>query len=472
MYVVRLSGSLERAVEHGIRAAAEAESDPLFQAEVLELLSRICDNDIDLKLQTARRAIDAVSLVARPDPEVVFQVRAALVEAEFYAGLGIHLERLTGLGPGARVRFPPVRTATRGDDLIGRLLAYDGRVDEGLGLLRGMYDRASVESRSILPAILGWMAEAQISAGRFAAAADLTREAFARAEETGARTGPPWEVGLHAVALARLGALDEAEATAREVVDESGGARHGLDAAPARLALGLTAFSRGDFAGAVGHLRALDQLKRKAGIGEPRLCAHAGDYVEALVRAGELAEADAALTRLEEESVTSQGTSSQAVAARCRAVVLAARGDLEAAAAAAERSLVLLEALPVPFERARTLLVVGQLRRRRREKGRAREALDEALATFTRLQTPAWAERARGELARIPDHASSGELTPTEERVALLAADGLTNREIAERMFVSLKTVEVNLTRVYRKLGVRRAALAGRLADKGPGTPA
>jgi DNA-binding CsgD family transcriptional regulator len=146
-------------------------------------------------------------------------------------------------------------------------------------------------------------------------------------------------------------------------------------------------------------------------------------------------------------------------------MVLAAHGDLAAAIDEADRSLLLFEGLPMPFERSRTLLLVGQLRRRRREKGLARAALREALATFEDLHTPVWAERARSELARIPDHQSAGSLTPTEETVARLAAEGLTNREIAERTFLSPKTVEVNLTRVYRKLGVRRAALANRLAD-------
>jgi DNA-binding CsgD family transcriptional regulator len=463
MYVVRLSGRLERAVEYGVQAAAEAEADPLFQAEVLELLSRISDNDIGRKLEAARRALAAVDRVPRPDPEVVFQVRAALVEAEFYAGLGIHLERLEGLHPGRSVRFPPVRTATGGDDLVGRLLAYDGRVDEGMQLLHGMYERAAVESRSILPAILGWMADAQLMASRFAEACDLTREAVERTEETGGTGGLPWELGLHAVALARLGRLDEAEATARGVVE--GGGTLGLDAAPARLALALVAASRGDGEVAVAHFGALDRLKRGAGIREPRLCAHAGEYVEALVGAGRHDEAAHVAALLEEEAETSGGRWSLAVAARCRALLLAARGDLGGALDEVQRSLALFEGLPASFERARTLLLLGQLRRRRREKRPAREALTEALDIFENVGTPIWAERVRIELARIPDHRTSAGLTPTEERVARLAAEGLTNQEIAERAFLSLKTVEVNLTRVYRKLGVRRAALAQRLAE-------
>ncbi len=465
MYVVRLSGRLERAVEHGLQSAAEAEADPLFQAEVLELLSRISDNDIGRKLDAARRALEAVDRVPRPDPEVVFQVRAALVEAEFYAGLGIHLDRLEGLQPGTTVRFPPVRTATHGDDLVGRLLVYDGRIDEGLDLLRGMYERAAVESRSILPAILGWMADAQLMAGRFAEAHELTREAVERTEETGGAGGLPWEVGLHAVALARLGRLDEAEAAARGVV-EAPGTAIGLDAAPAELALGIAAASRGDAVAALAHLRALDGLKRAAGIREPRLCAHAGEYVEALLAVGEPDQAADVLAILEEEARTSGGQWSLAVAARCRGLLLAARGDVSEAVSATERSLELFEGLPTPFERARTLLLVGQLRRRRREKRPAREALDEALGIFERAGTPVWTERVRAELARIPDHQAANGLSPTEERVARLAAQGLTNQEIADRAFLSLKTVEVNLTRVYRKLGVRRAALAQRLAER------
>jgi DNA-binding CsgD family transcriptional regulator len=472
MYIVRLSGSLGRAVDHGVLAAAEAAGDPSLQSQVYEMLSRISDDDIERKLDAARKGLQALGRVPDPDPDVVFHVRAALVEAEFYAGLGTHLERLEGLSPGARRRFPPVRTASGGDDLIGRLLTYDGRIEEGLDTLRGMYERASVESRSILPAVLGWMAEAQLSAGRFAAAAELTREAIERAEETGGKDGTPWEVGFHAVALAMLGRLDEAETVAtrvRELAEADPSV--GLDEAPARLALGIIALAQGRFSDAVAHLGNLDGMKRRAGIREPRLCAHAGDLVEALVGAGELTEAAEILARFEAEAVTSGGQWSLAAAARCQALVLAARGHLDGALAAAERSLSLFDGLPMPFERARTIFAVGQIRRRRREKRLAREALTEALTTFENLQAPVWADRARTELARIPQRRAADGLTPTEETIARLAAEGLTNREIADRAFLSPKTVEVNLTRIYRKLGVRsRAVLASRLtADRDSG---
>jgi DNA-binding CsgD family transcriptional regulator len=122
----------------------------------------------------------------------------------------------------------------------------------------------------------------------------------------------------------------------------------------------------------------------------------------------------------------------------------------------------------MPFERARTLLVAGQIHRRRREKALAREALTGALDAFTSMHTPIWAQRARAELSRIPSRQDGAELTPTEQTIARLAIEGLTNREIADRAFMSPKTVEVNLTRIYRKLGIRsRAALANRMTGHG-----
>ena len=81
-------------------------------------------------------------------------------------------------------------------------------------------------------------------------------------------------------------------------------------------------------------------------------------------------------------------------------------------------------------------------------------SLEEALAVFEKLGAPLWAERARAELARIGGRASGDELTPTEAQVAARAAAGETNREIAEALFMSVKTVEANLSRVYRKLDV------------------
>ena len=120
--------------------------------------------------------------------------------------------------------------------------------------------------------------------------------------------------------------------------------------------------------------------------------------------------------------------------------------------------------LELPLERARTLLAQGVALRRARQKRAARESLDEATAVFDTLGARAWAQRARSESARVGGRApSSAELTPTERRVAELAAAGKANKEIAAGLHVTVRTVETHLTKIYAKLGIRRR---GELAQR------
>jgi DNA-binding CsgD family transcriptional regulator len=119
----------------------------------------------------------------------------------------------------------------------------------------------------------------------------------------------------------------------------------------------------------------------------------------------------------------------------------------------------------MPFERARTLLELGRVQRRRKQKRLARLALEESVAAFDALGAPLWAARGRAELARVTTRRAARGLTATEERIARLAAEGLTNREISERAFVSVNTVEANLTRVYRKLGISSRAQLSRALE-------
>ncbi len=149
---------------------------------------------------------------------------------------------------------------------------------------------------------------------------------------------------------------------------------------------------------------------------------------------------------------------------RGRALVLAAEGDVAAALAAIE-DLDLEAASKLPFELGWALLVKGRLLRRSKRRRSAAATLGEALEIFERLGAPVWAEQARDELARVrPRRRAPDDLTATELRVAELAAAGLTNREVAKAAFISPKTVEANLARVYRKLGIRsRAELGARM---------
>lgn len=221
-----------------------------------------------------------------------------------------------------------------------------------------------------------------------------------------------------------------------------------------RWLLGFVALSRRDPAGAVAQFGAADDLFQRLSQREPAGYRFHGDFVEALTGLGDLDRAQTQVARLTERARVFPRPWTLAIGARCRGLLLAARGDLDGAAAATAEALRHHENLEMPFERGRTLLAYGQILRRRKERREARVILDEALSEFAALGAPIWADRAREEQKRIPVRRGQAGLTATEEEIARLAAAGLTNRQIAERAFVSRKTVEANLSRVYDKLGV------------------
>jgi DNA-binding CsgD family transcriptional regulator len=190
------------------------------------------------------------------------------------------------------------------------------------------------------------------------------------------------------------------------------------------------------------------------------------DAIETLIATGALDEARRYLQAWEESGRRLGSAWATAGAARCRGLLAAAEGDPDSAFAAFGEALAELEAHPFPLERGRTLLALGVVRRQAKQKRAARVALEDATRVFEGLGARLWAEKARAELRRISGRRSSDdELTESEHRVASLAAQGRSNREIAAELFMGVSTVEAHLSRVYRKLGIRsRAALATRLA--------
>ena len=192
------------------------------------------------------------------------------------------------------------------------------------------------------------------------------------------------------------------------------------------------------------------------------------DAIEALVQLGRLADAEPLIAALERNGRTFDRAWMRAVGARCRAMLLAARGDLDGAHESARRAMGQHERVAMPFDTARTLLLLGQLERQLRKKESASVSLHEALEAFERLRVPLWAGRARAELARAKvGPARTGQLTPSEQRVAELAASGMKNRDVANALFISPKTVEANLARIYRKLGIKSRAELGRHIGRG-----
>jgi DNA-binding CsgD family transcriptional regulator len=205
------------------------------------------------------------------------------------------------------------------------------------------------------------------------------------------------------------------------------------------------------------------------GVREPAYFRIVPDEVEALVALGRLDEAEALLGPFEVAGRNLDRAWAIATGARCRALVLAARVDLAGASAAADEALREHDRLPLPFELGRTLLVRGAVERRAKRKRGARDTLTKALEVFDGLGAALWTDKARAELARIGGRApSSLDLTPTEDKVAALVAAGSSNREVADALFVSVHTVEANLKRIYRKLGIRSRT---ELASKFPSGP-
>jgi DNA-binding CsgD family transcriptional regulator len=234
-------------------------------------------------------------------------------------------------------------------------------------------------------------------------------------------------------------------------------------------AMGLAELSDGNPAAVHAVLGPLAQQVGLMGATDPVLRMFVPDEVEALVALGELDLAEEYLAPFERDAADLDRAWAIAAAGRCRGALEAARGARPEALAAFEQALAAHGAVDMPFERARTLLLAGDAHRRFKQRGKARGLLEEARATFDELGAAPWSARAAEAIGRLGRPGTGGEaLTETERRLAELAASGLSNQEVAARAYVSVKTVEANLTRVYRKLGVRsRVGLANALRDAG-----
>jgi DNA-binding CsgD family transcriptional regulator len=233
-------------------------------------------------------------------------------------------------------------------------------------------------------------------------------------------------------------------------------------------ALGFLEVSLGNYEAAIAELEPLLVAVTMApNATEIRVAGFVPDAAEAMIQLGRFEDAERLITLFETNGHRLDRAWMLAVGARCRAMLLAAGGDVERAGAAVQQAMVEHDRLPMPFERARTQLLQGQIQRRLRQRDAASATMREALAAFEKLGTLLWAQRAHAELDRASGIRTHSELTASERRVAELAATGITNREMAASLFISPKTVETNLSRIYRKLGIHSRAELGRIMASG-----
>jgi DNA-binding CsgD family transcriptional regulator len=321
----------------------------------------------------------------------------------------------------------------------------------------------------VLPYALGLRSALDMRTGRWQQGLASVTESIRLAEETHqANTYGVFFLGhLHAT----MGAREDAERSlsrADELADAYGIGCMPLYTGAAR---GLLELGVADIDAALHHLELVHDLQRRMGVVDPVLAPSAGDFAEALVRAGRSDDAMQVVGDLLQPSADAGSRWAGWTVAR---VCGLRDGTLDATAQFRE-ALALHDQLAWPFERARTAMCFGEVLRRNRRRTEAREQLRAALDCFERLGAEPWAQRTRAELEATGGHAdahrvsASVHLTPQELQVALAVAEGATNAEVAAALFLSAKTIEYHLSKIYRKAGLSsRDQLADLIAAHAP----
>lgn len=342
----------------------------------------------------------------------------------------------------------------------GFALGVAGRLAEADDQLTEVAERSRLRgAEHDVVAILGYRTLVAIWRGRYDEANAHATEMLSGAEQLGG------SMVIASSFYAASAAYRGQEAQARRHVDRAlaQGAVYSALTIWARTALAFLEVSLGDYEAAVQAVAPLIDVYRPFDGTELMSASFMPDAVEALIAVGRRSDAEELTDALERNGRHLDRPWMLAVGSRCRALVSVDQGDLDGAEQAALRAMTEHDRLPMPFERARSLLVLGEVRRRLRRRDAAVECVREALREFESLGAPLWVNRARQQLSGIAAaRTETSELTDSERRVAELVASGMSNREVAEALFVSVKTVETNLTRVYRKLGIRSRAQLGK----------
>ncbi|MGY1663146.1 LuxR C-terminal-related transcriptional regulator [Geodermatophilus sp. SYSU D00705] len=322
---------------------------------------------------------------------------------------------------------------------------------------------------------LGWLARARFATGEWDAALRAVREGADLVTRTGMVLVGPLLHWTAAQVHALRGDWAAAEQALRD--GEAGSSDYAIMRVPSMLARAHVAEAQADYAGVLRALGPLAEAGPQGWVDEPGAWPWADVHANALVLEGLLAEADAFLTPHEQRATERGHRSTRARLGYARGRWFGAQGDLDAARDAFGTSLRLLEDLPLRYDRARVSFAFGQTLRRAGKRREADAAISTARDVYLSLGAATSVARCDRELRAAglgPGRPEDGaaRLTPQERTVSGLVASGLSNREVAAELYLSEKTVQYHLTRIYTKLGVRSRAELAALRGREPSAPA
>ncbi len=450
-------------------ALAESGDDLALRSELEEGLAScllLMRTDLPAASAHARTAVELAERTGNDEAGVGGLATLGIIDSVLGRPEGrLELER--GVEKESAAGF--IRLVARPSYCLANALLWTDELDRAWTIATTLRDRAEEQAEdSGLPWVLTLLSLVEFRAGRWDDALRSAEQAHEAALQVGQESQRLCALGARALLRASRGEAAESRADAEAVL----GSEKQHEVMLARIlgshALALLELSLDRPDATHRLLGPLAQELEEGGVVEPGSTWFIWDEIEALIRLDRPDDAVELIDRLEERARRLDRTSAIASCMRCRGLIAASRGDLTDAIISLEGAVAEHERVPIPFEHARTLLALGSTSRRAKRKRAAREQLQDALAIFSDLGARHWMDEARRGLSRIGGRAPTGRsLTPTEQRVAALVGEGRSNKEVAAALFVTVKTVEANLSRIYTKLDVRsRAQLAHVLASR------
>jgi len=446
-------------------AIPEAGGDPRLTAILHLRIAWFADYDTELRVRSAETSRELLTGVDDAESQACAELSVAFFG--FLAGRGADhrtLERGRALLPD-RVFSWEAEFARS----MLNLWAKSFDLPQARAGWQAKYRRARhTGDEPAVPDALLHLVEIECRLGNLDLAARYAEAMTETTDHTGRRRWQAQALYANALVAAYRGDTDLAVALATDGLARAESLRDSVPAVLLRSVLGFVELSRGDPEAADRQLASAAAAVAAMGLREPARYTFFGDQVEAALRLGDVDRAADLVAELDRRAAVSPYPYLVCVAARSRALLALARTDLVEAAMAAETAIRAHADLPMPFQLARTLLVQGQVLRRRKEKRAAEAALNRAGEIFSELGAKLWYERVAAELRSLGLRRNSpGQLTPAQHRVATLVAAGRTNDEVAAALFLSRRTVETHLSHIYRKVGVRTRTQLARVVGNG-----